>query len=132
VRIVLCNGCFDVIHSGHLAHLLEARFFGDRLVVALTIDEKVNKGPNRPIHSWADRAFLLRGFDCVDEVIPTASAVSAIRHVKPAYFVKGIDYAGGNSFTEDIEGACEEVGALLRYTKSPKKSSADIIKKALT
>jgi D-beta-D-heptose 7-phosphate kinase/D-beta-D-heptose 1-phosphate adenosyltransferase len=131
MHIVLVNGCFDILHTGHVEHLREARAMGDKLIVALTIDGKVNKGPNRPINTWNDRSFLLRELRCVDEVIPTSSAINAIRHVKPAYFVKGIDYADGKHWTEDVVAACEEVGTLLRFTKAPKQSATEIIKKAM-
>ena len=131
MHTVLCNGCFDLLHAGHVEHLEEARKLGDKLIVALTLDANVNKGPNRPIHTWADRAYLLTRLKCVDEVVASSSAVSAIRALKPTYFVKGIDYEGGDKFSEDIQAVCEEVGTLIRYTKSPKQSSTDIIRKAM-
>src|SRR3990167_3938894 len=121
VIVVLCNGCFDIFHAGHLAHLKEARQLGDTLVVALTLDAYVNKGPGRPINLWDDRAELLRELRCVDRVIPTTSAVAAILYLRPSIFVKGVDYAGGLRFTEDVEGACKGAGAVLRYTTAPKQ-----------
>lgn len=130
-RTVLCNGVFDILHAGHVEHLKEARKMGDRLIVALTIDDKVNKGANRPINTWSDRAYLLRELRCVDKVIACSSASVAIRHVKPYFFVKGIDYAKGNNWTEDIKAVCGEVGTLIRFTKAPKMSATDIIKKAV-
>lgn len=123
MRVVLANGCFDVLHVGHVRHLQEARDMGEWLIVSLTLDEHVNKGPGRPINTWADRALVLRGLRCVSAVIPTANAVNAIRTVKPAIFVKGIDYAGGDRFTEDVQRACLEVGAKLHYTTTPKQSA---------
>lgn len=130
MRIVLANGCFDIIHIGHLQHLKEAREFGDWLVVSLTEDDRVKKGPGRPINKWNDRAAILRELRCVGEVIPTSSAMEAIRLVKPAFFVKGIDYANGGIWTEDVEATCKEVGAEIRFTKSPKQSVNDIIRRA--
>lgn len=128
---VLANGCFDVLHDGHLQHLREARAMGDYLIVALTEDAFVNKGPGRPINHWPERADLLRELRCVDEVITTRYACSAIREVRPKVFVKGIDYAGGDKFTEDVAGACKEVGAELRYTSAAKQSAKEIITKAI-
>lgn len=131
MRIVLCNGCFDVLHAGHVAHLKQARAMGDRLIVSLTLDHAVNKGPGRPVNTWGDRATALRELRCVDGVVPTESAVNAILNVRPNVFVKGMDYAGGDKFTEDIEAACKEVGADLRYTDTPKMSATEIIRKAM-
>mgnify|MGYP001420562237 CR=1 FL=1 len=127
--IVLANGCFDILHVGHIRHLQEAREMGDKLIVSLTVDNHVNKGPGRPIYSWADRAECLKALSCVDCVIPSRSAVEAINGVIPNIFVKGIDYAGRNQWTEDIEQACKSIGADVRFTKAPKQSVTDIIKK---
>lgn len=131
MHIVLTNGCFDVFHIGHLEHLRQARSMGDKLIVALTHDEAVNKGPGKPVNKWAARAELLRELRCVDEVIGTSSAVTAIRLVRPTYFVKGVDYADGKHWTEDVNAACYEVGTTVRFTDTPKTSAAEIIRKAI-
>ncbi len=131
MHIVLCNGCFDLLHAGHISHLRQAREMGDKLVVALTLDDRVNKGPGRPINTWYDRASILRELRCVDEVIPSSGAVSAIRALKPTYFVKGIDYADGDKWTEAVQLACEEVGTVIKFTDTPKQSAAEIIRKAM-
>ena len=128
---VLANGCFDILHDGHLQHLREARAMGDYLVVALTEDAFVNKGPGRPINHWPERADLLRELRCVDAVIMARNACEAIRSVRPKIFVKGIDYSLGDKFTEDVPGACKEVGAELRFTSAPKQSAKEIITKAI-
>ena len=130
MRVVLANGCFDEVHVGHLEHLKAAKAMGDCLIVSLTGDEFVNKGPGRPINKWNVRAAMLREWRCVDSVIETDSACSAIRRVKPAYFVKGIDYAGGDRFSEDVAAACKAVGAEIRYTTTPKTSVTDIRRRA--
>lgn len=129
--IVLVNGVFDLLHAGHIEHLLEARLMGDRLIVALTVDEAVRKGPGRPINPWADRALLLRELRCVDQVIPATGAVAAILKVKPRYFVKGIDYADGKHWTEDVVRACHIAGTTLRFTSTAKRSATDIIRMAM-
>ena len=131
MKIVLANGCYDILHAGHVQHLKQARSMGDRLIVALTLDEFVNKGPGRPINKWHARAEVLRELRCVDEVIPTVGACSAIQAIRPTYFVKGIDYADGDRWTEAIEKTCEEVGTVLRFTDTPKQSVTEIIRKAL-
>ena len=69
--IVTTNGCFDILHIGHLRYLQAARAFGDRLIIALNADASVRrlKGSSRPIVSENDRAELLLGLSCVDEVV---------------------------------------------------------------
>lgn len=129
--IILANGCFDILHLGHVQHLKQARAMGVKLIVSLTVDEHVNKGPNRPINKWEARAEVLRELRCVDGVIPTDSAVTAILYVQPDIFVKGIDYSGGDCFTEDVVQACERVGAKLVFTSTPKQSATEIIRKAM-
>ena len=126
--IVMVNGCFDILHRGHVEHLTHANYMGDRLVVALTNDAFVNKGPKRPVNTWADRAHVLLALHVVDDVIATNNAVDAIRLIKPTYFVKGIDYADGGSWTEAVEEACKETGTIIRFTDTPKRSVTDIIK----
>lgn len=129
--IVLANGCFDVLHYGHLLHLREARSMGDRLIVSLTHDYAVNKGPGRPVNPWDHRAELLRELRCVDDVVGTDTAIRAILSVRPDVFVKGIDYSCGDRWTEEIHEACKQVGARLAFTKSPKMSATDIIRKTM-
>lgn len=129
--IVLCNGCFDVFHRGHLLHLREASLMGEKLIVSLTHDDFVNKGPGRPVNRWHYRADLLRELRCVDEVVGTDSAVEAILLIEPDIFCKGIDYAGGDKFTEAVYEACQRVGAQIVYTTSPKTSANEIIRKAM-
>lgn len=131
MKIVLANGCFDVLHVGHARHLREAKEMGDILIVSLTLDANVNKGPGRPVNAWEDRRELLMDLRCVHSVVPTATACDAIRAVRPDIFVKGIDYVGGKAFSENILTACREVGAEIRYTQSEKRSATEIIKRAL-
>lgn len=125
---VLANGCFDVLHVGHIWHLEAARAMGDSLTVALTLDEFVRKGPNRPINSWAHRARILMALRCVDAVFPSENAPQAIREFKPDVFVKGLDYKGSALLDQDVV-ACKEVGARLWLTDTPKLGSGDIIER---
>lgn len=128
MKTVLANGCFDVLHVGHLRHLEEAKSLGDRLVVALTVDRSVNKGPGLPIHPWRDRAAMLLALRCVDEVVPSTTCYEAIRDIKPEIFVKGIDYLD-SPLLEEARAACAEVGAKLYITNAEKMSSRDIIRR---
>ena len=95
-RIVFTNGCFDIIHAGHVRYLTTAKSFGDVLIVGLNTDESVRKlkGTSRPINTQADRAEVLLGLKAVDHVIyfGEATAENLIAEVKPAVYVKGGDY----------------------------------------
>ena len=130
-RLVLANGCFDILHAGHVQHLQEARAMGDRLIVALTADSAVNKGPGRPLYPWAQRAEVLRALRCVDAVVQTRSACAAILALRPDIFVKGIDYAAGDRWTEAVERVCRETGTEIRFTKAPKQSVTDVIRRMM-
>jgi len=95
-RTVFTNGCFDLLHVGHLRYLQAARALGDRLVVGLNSDASVRglKGPERPLVTELERAELLLGLACVDAIVifdePTAEG--AIRVIRPAVYAKGGDY----------------------------------------
>jgi D-beta-D-heptose 7-phosphate kinase/D-beta-D-heptose 1-phosphate adenosyltransferase len=95
-RIVLTNGCFDVLHSGHTRYLNQAKQLGDVLVVALNSDESVRrlKGPGRPINAVADRAAVIAALSCVDyvTVFDTPTAIPLIQQLRPEVYAKGGDY----------------------------------------
>ncbi len=97
-RVVATGGCFDVLHAGHVRLLETARRLGDELVVCLNGDPSVRrlKGPHRPINRVEDRAAVLRGLGCVDDVVVfhEDTPCEALRRIRPALFVKGGDYAG--------------------------------------
>ena len=96
-RIVLTNGCFDVLHSGHTRYLNQAKQLGDVLVVALNSDDSVRKlkGAGRPINSMADRAAVVAALSCVDyvTVFDTPTAAPLIRQLRPEVYAKGGDYS---------------------------------------
>lgn len=96
-RIVFTNGCFDLLHVGHLRYLQQARALGDVLVVGVNTDEgvrRLDKGPERPLVPETERAELLAGLECVDHVTlfgePTPE--ETIRLLRPDVHVKGGDY----------------------------------------
>lgn len=93
-KVVHCHGVFDLIHVGHIRHLKEARKFGDILIVTVTPDQYVNKGPHRPAFTEKLRAEVIASLDCVDYVAINKwpSAVETIKVLKPDYYVKGIEY----------------------------------------
>lgn len=95
-RIAFTNGCFDILHAGHVRYLEAARAQGDCLILGLNSDVSVrgNKGPSRPINSEQDRAEVVGALECVDAVVifdePTAEDLIAL--VRPDVYVKGGDY----------------------------------------
>lgn len=95
-RVVFTNGCFDLLHVGHLRTLQWARNQGDLLVLGLNSDASVRslKGPTRPITGEQDRAELLAGFACVDFVVifEEADPTRLLEQIRPAVHVKGGDY----------------------------------------
>ena len=105
-RVIMTNGCFDVLHAGHVAYLEEAKSLGDRLIVAVNDDDSVMrlKGESRPINTLEDRLLVLAGLAAVDWVIPFSEDTPAalIAQVLPDVLVKGGDYV-----PEEIAGAKE-------------------------
>ncbi|HEX7081066.1 MAG TPA: bifunctional D-glycero-beta-D-manno-heptose-7-phosphate kinase/D-glycero-beta-D-manno-heptose 1-phosphate adenylyltransferase HldE [Gammaproteobacteria bacterium] len=102
-RVVMTNGCFDILHAGHVAYLEEAKSFGNRLIVAVNDDDSVRrlKGPSRPVTPLEDRMAVLAGLAAVDWVVPFAEDTPAalIGRLLPDVLVKGGDYR-----PEDIAG----------------------------
>jgi len=95
-RVIMTNGCFDVLHAGHVAYLEEAKSLGDRLIVAVNDDDSVRrlKGESRPINALEDRLLVLAGLAAVDWVVPFSedTPASLISKVLPDVLVKGGDY----------------------------------------
>lgn len=95
-KIVFTNGCFDILHVGHMRYLEEAKSFGDYLFVGVNSDESVRrlKGPTRPINNEQDRAELLAGLKSVDYtvVFTEDTPVELIEELKPSIHIKGGDY----------------------------------------
>ena len=129
--IVFTNGCFDIIHSGHLDLLKEARSYGDKLIVGLNSDKSISKlkGPDRPIIGQSERKKILSALKFVDEVIifNEENPLKLIKKLKPSILVKGADYAKeqvvGGEFVESYGGEIK----LVKLTKG--KSSSKIINK---
>ncbi|MBR1579532.1 MAG: D-glycero-beta-D-manno-heptose 1-phosphate adenylyltransferase [Selenomonadaceae bacterium] len=95
-KIVFTNGCFDILHAGHVRYLNAAREFGDHLIVGLNSDASVKmlKGESRPVNPQCDRAEVLSGLRAVDDVVifDERTAKAVIAEVKPNVYVKGGDY----------------------------------------
>jgi len=114
LRIVQCHGTFDLIHPGHIIHLEEAKALGDVLVVTITDEKHVNKGPGRPCFNDELRARTLAAISCVDCVvlIPFTAAVEAIRLIRPDIYCKGREYEdSSNDVTGNIHDDVSEVHA---------------------
>jgi D-beta-D-heptose 7-phosphate kinase/D-beta-D-heptose 1-phosphate adenosyltransferase len=130
-RIVMTNGCFDILHAGHAGYLEQARALGDRLIVAVNDDASVTrlKGPERPVVTLADRMQLLAALRAVDWVVPFSEDTPErlICRVQPDILVKGGDYR-----PEDIAGGeCvrEGGGQIVILDYLPNRSTSGIIKK---
>ena len=135
-RIVFTNGCFDLLHPGHLRLLHQARALGDALVVGLNSDESVRrlKGPSRPVTGQDDRARALASLLTVDFVIifDEDLPIDTIRAVRPSHHVKGGDYTldqlpeaeavhelGGEVVLLPIEAEYSTTGTLSRIAETP-------------
>jgi len=97
-RVVFTNGCFDILHVGHVKYLQEAKSFGDILIVGLNSDASVRelKGPTRPVNTEDDRAYILAALDAVDYVVKFSDDTphGLIKMIAPDVLVKGGDYEG--------------------------------------
>jgi rfaE bifunctional protein nucleotidyltransferase chain/domain len=132
--IVLCHGCWDLLHLGHIQHLRAAKSMGEWLIVSVTADRFVNKGPGRPVFTAEDRAEVLMALRFVDEVIvnDAQNASQMINRVKPDFYVKGCDYKlkrkkrMPDDLVEEIM-ACLGAGCQFVTTDTPKLSSTAIL-----
>lgn len=117
LRVVFTNGCFDLVHVGHLRYLWEARKQGDLLVVAINDDASVRrlKGPSRPILALTERAAVMAGFACVDFVTSfhEDTPIELLKELRPNVLVKGANYSiDGVVGRELVEGWGGEIKTL--------------------
>lgn len=128
MRVVQAHGCFDLLHLGHIRHLQAAKAAGDFLVVTVTPDQYVNKGPGRPKFTAAERVEALRGLACVDDVQMTdgPTAAASIRILRPSVFAKGPDYSDA-LLDESERAALVDVGGELLITDTEKWSSTALL-----
>lgn len=105
-RGVFTNGCFDLLHLGHVRYLQDARALGDFLVLGLNGDESVArlKGPGRPLVPASERAEIMAALTCVDyiTIFPEQTANTIVELLRPAIYVKGGDYAGAQGGDPDV------------------------------
>lgn len=137
-KIVYCHGVFDLIHLGHMRHLRSAKDFGDILVVSITADQHVKRGPGRPVFNHDLRAEALANLEITDFVfiLDGPTAIEGINVVKPNFYVKGPDYKikeddiTGEIYTE--EKAVEKNGGKLVFTEDITFSSSKLINNHLS
>ncbi|MBQ5635950.1 MAG: D-glycero-beta-D-manno-heptose 1-phosphate adenylyltransferase [Selenomonadales bacterium] len=129
--VVLTNGCFDILHAGHVRYLASARAVGDCLVLGLNSDESVRrlKGPSRPINSELDRAEVIGGLRSVDYVVifGETTAEALVREVRPDYYAKGGDYSLDSLPEAKAVAECGGQVVFLPFVEG--KSSTNIIQK---
>jgi rfaE bifunctional protein nucleotidyltransferase chain/domain len=105
-QLVFTNGCFDILHRGHIDYLAKAKALGDILIIGLNTDDSVSrlKGPNRPVNSQEARAMVLASLCFVDAIIyfDEDTPYSLIQHIQPDILVKGSDYKPENIVGADI------------------------------
>lgn len=133
-KIVLCHGCFDLMHPGHIKYFQAAKRMGDVLVVTVTPDIYVDKGPDRPVFNQNLRMESIAALECVDYVTlnkwPTAE--ETIRLFKPHIFVKGQEFEKLKDKTGKIQKeykVLQEIGAEIRFTHEVVFSSTQLLNK---
>jgi len=131
-KIVLCHGCFDLMHPGHIKYFQAAKKMGDILVVTVTPDIYVDKGPGRPVFNQALRAESIAALACVNYVAvniwPTAE--ETLRVLKPHVYVKGQEFENLEDKTGKIQKEYEvlkEIGAQMAFTREVVFSSTELL-----
>ena len=136
-KIVWTNGCFDLLHVGHVRYLKEAKKLGDILIVGINSDESVRKlkGKGRPIQTAEGRAEILSSLEFVDYIIifPELSVERYLIEFKPDIYVKGGDYTIDEIMNHEEGRAVKSYGGKISFVPYVKgKSSSEIIEKILT
>lgn len=133
-KIVLCHGCFDLMHPGHIKYFQAAKKMGDYLVVTITPDIYVDKGKGRPVFDQNLRVDSIAALECVDFVAinnwPTAE--ETLRLLRPHYYVKGQEFENLQDKTGKIQSEVEivrEIGAEMRFTHEIIFSSTELLAK---
>jgi D-glycero-beta-D-manno-heptose 1-phosphate adenylyltransferase len=130
-KLVLTNGCFDLLHLGHVRYLQAARALGDALAVAINGDDSVRalKGKGRPLNSESDRAEIVAALECVDYTVifPEVRVTGLIEKVRPSIYVKGGDYTPASLDPEE-RAALEKIGTEIRIVPfEPGYSTSELI-----
>jgi rfaE bifunctional protein nucleotidyltransferase chain/domain len=131
-KLVLCHGCFDLMHPGHIKYFQAAKEFGDILIVTVTPDRYVDKGPGRPVFNERLRAESIEALRCVDYVAVNAwpTAEETLKLLKPHYYMKGQEFENLEDKTGKINKEAEvvrEIGAEMRFTHEIVFSSTELL-----
>jgi rfaE bifunctional protein nucleotidyltransferase chain/domain len=132
-KLVVTNGCFDLLHLGHVTYLEQARRQGNALLVGVTSDANVRalKGPGRPLNSAEDRAAVLAALQSVDavHVFPEPDARAFLKSIRPDVYVKGGDYTL-DTINQDERRLLEEMGVeIVLLPVVPGKSTSTLLEK---
>lgn len=132
-RVAHCHGCFDLVHPGHIKHLQAARRLADALVVTVTPDRFVDKGPGRPAFSEQLRAESVAALECVDYAAVNAwpTAEETIRLLRPDYYVKGQEFERLRDDTGKLQrevAVVRETGGEMRFTHEIVHSSTALLR----
>lgn len=136
-KIIHCHGCFDLMHPGHIKYFQAAGKKGDVLIVTVTPDIYVDKGPDRPVFNEKLRAESIAALECVDYVAVNewTTAVETIELLKPDIYVKGQEFENFEDKTGKLQKelkAIKKVGAEIRFTHEVVFSSAELLNKYFT
>ena len=119
-KVIMCHGVFDIVHPGHVRHLLYAKSKGDVLVVSVTADEHISKANVRPYVPQELRALNLAAYEMVDYVVidPDPTPLGNLRRIQPDYFAKGYEYVAGSLHpkTQEEVGVLESYGGEIIFT----------------
>ena len=132
-KIILCHGVFDLLHVGHINYFKEAKNLGDILIVSVTSDKFVNKGPGRPAFTIINRIKFLQEINCINYVCVSSfkTAENIILNLKPNFYCKGEDYSSNQiKFDENLKKeitAVKSFGGKFKVIKQPSFSSSKII-----
>ncbi len=137
-KVVLCHGTFDPLHIGHIKHFQAAKSQGDILVVTITPDKYVKKGPNRPLFDENLRAETIESLECVDYVVINywPSAIETINVLKPDIYAKGADYRDRKSEPKQRfpleKAAVESFGGRVYFKDEIRSSSTELLNKFIS
>jgi D-glycero-beta-D-manno-heptose 1-phosphate adenylyltransferase len=128
-KVVFTNGCFDILHKGHIDYLNESKKLGDYLIVGINSDDSVRKlkGPKRPILPQNERAFIISNLIAVDfvSVFDEETPLSLIEKVLPDYLVKGADWSIDAVVGKEVVE--KNGGKVMTITLTPNKSTTNLI-----
>ena len=134
--MVATNGCFDLLHVGHVRFLQDAKKRGDLLIVGVNGDRSVRelKGEGRPVNGEADRAEVVAGLGCVDAVVifPEKRATEFLRAVRPEVYVKGGDYQADQLDKDEVTVVKEGGGEVQVLALTPGRSTTAVLQKLNT